>query len=159
MALSKGTNSYVTATEADGYFENRLDVAAWNDATDDQKEQALVTATMLLDEMNWTGVAVDESQSLAFPRVGIYFDPKTGSNVEFDDTDTPTRVVNATYELAYHLLNNDGLLDESGSATNIKVGRVLLEKVKTPSKFPSHVKRSLRPLLVNAGANLWWRAW
>ena len=29
MALIKGTNSYVTVTEADSYLGNRLDVAAW----------------------------------------------------------------------------------------------------------------------------------
>ena len=156
MALTKGTNSYVNLTEADAYFENRLDTVAWSDANDTMKEQALITATMMLDEMNWAGVAVDESQSLAFPRVGTYFDPRIGSEVTFEDT--PGRIVQATYEIAHHLLNNDGLLDDTGGAVSIEVGRIKLDKVRNPSKIPSNVKRIVKPMLVNAGSNVWWRA-
>ena len=158
MALTKGTNSYCTVAEADAYFEDRIDVAAWNNADDEQKAQALVTATFTLDDMTWTGVAVSESQSLAFPRSGNYFDPKLGISVALDDT-VPTRVTNATFELAYHYLNNDGLLDDSGSALNIQVGRITLEDVRLPSSMPSHIKTHINPLLKNGGASTWWRAW
>ena len=158
MALVKGTNSYGTVAEADTYFEDRLDRAAWTNADDDQKSQALITATSILDDMTWTGVAVSESQTLAFPRTGSYFDPRLGITVALDDT-VPTRIDNATFELAYHYLNNDGLLDETGSATNLQVGRITLEEVKLPNSMPSHVKRHIKPLLKNGGSNTWWRAW
>ena len=158
MALKKGTNSYRTVAEADAYFEDRLDVAAWTDADDDQKSQSLVTATAVLDNMDWTGYAVSESQNLAFPRVGTYFDPRLGYDVNFDSVDAPDRINIATYELAYHLLNNDGLLDSSGSVVNLKVGPISLERVSTPSTVPPHVKRLIKPMLVNSGAKQWWRA-
>jgi hypothetical protein len=158
MALTKGTNSYVTVAEADAYFENRLDVAAWNSADDENKSKALITATGLLDELSWTGVVEDSSQSLAFPRVGSYFDPKIGYSVSFDEGTVPDRIVKATYELAYHLLNNDGLLDNTGSAVDLEVGRIKLKRVNTADLYPSVVTSLINPLKVNGGARLWWRA-
>ena len=158
MAVTKGTNSYVTVEEADAYFADRLDVAVWVSADPAQKGQALMTATSMLDEMTWAGSAISESQFLAFPRTCEYFDPKLGMMVFLDGTITPQRVINATYELAYHLLNNDGLLDNTGSVEEISIGPIRLSGLKSASPIPSHVSRSIKPLLVNAGANLWWRA-
>ena len=37
MALTKGANSYATVAEADVYFADRLDVAAWTAADETQK--------------------------------------------------------------------------------------------------------------------------
>jgi len=159
MALTKGTNSYGTVAEADAHFEDRIDVAAWNDADDERKAQALVTATHTLDDMSWTGVAVSESQTLAFPRVGSYFDPKVGSMVTLDEVTVPSRITYATFELAYHYLNNDGLLDDTGSAIDLQVGRIALKDVKLPGTVPSHVYTHINPLLKNGGSNMWWRAW
>lgn len=157
MALVKNTNSYATVAEADTYFNDRLDVAAWTNANATQKAQALVTATRLLDTLHWTGVAVSETQPLAFPRSGMYFDPRLGMDIELNDSSVPTRVIQATFELAYHLLNNDGLLDDTGTVQNLNVGSINLTKVLAPNKFPGNVKRLTKPLQINQGANLWWR--
>jgi hypothetical protein len=156
MALVKGTNSYVTVAEADSYFLDRLDVAAWTAADEPTKSQALVTATSMLDDLSWVGTAVSESQSLAFPRSGEYFDPRLGTVVSI--TGVPLRVQKATYELAYHLLNNDGLQDDTGGVKNISVGPIRLDFIKPPSKIPSNVLRLVKPLQANAGSNSWWRA-
>ena len=157
MALSKGTNSYVTVAEADSYFEDRIDAAAWSAATTDQKSQALVTATSLLDEMSWTGIAVSDTQALAFPRSGTYFDPRAGTEVVLDNN-VPRRITQAVSELAYHLLNNDGLLDDTGGVVNLKIGSISLETISNPKSIPISVKRIIKPLLANAGSNAWWRA-
>jgi len=45
MALVLNTNSYVEIADADGYLETRIDSANWFNATDEIREQALVTAT------------------------------------------------------------------------------------------------------------------
>jgi hypothetical protein len=95
MALEKDVNSYVELEEATEYFEDRVDVAAWDEATDEMKSKALVTATSLLDSFEWTGVVVSESQPLAFPRVGEYFDPRVGYCVNLNGT--PDRIIKATY--------------------------------------------------------------
>jgi hypothetical protein len=158
MALVKGTNSYVTVAEADAYFEDRLDIAAWSSASSVQKSQALVTATRMLDELEWTGVAVSESQPLAFPRSGAYYDPKLGMDVNFNESTPPTRIVQATYELAYHLLNNDGLLDDTGSVKNLTVGSISLELVIGANKMPNTIRKLIKPLQGSNGSNFWWRA-
>jgi len=157
MALAKGTNSYVTREEANTHFTDRLDVAAWTSAPDAQKDQALVTATKILDNLSWTGTAISDSQALAFPRSGTYYDPKLGHVATLPET-VPTRITNATFELAYHLLNNDGLLDDTGSVTNLSVGQINLSIKTEASKIPSSVKAIINPLLARGGSNSWWRA-
>ena len=44
-------------------------------------------------------------------------------------------VVKATFELAHHLLNNDGLLDDTGQVDSLKIGNIHLENVRNPEKF------------------------
>jgi hypothetical protein len=158
MALTKGTNSYATIVEADTYFSDRLDVAAWTASDNTLKAQALVTASQILDDLSWTGMAISETQPLAFPRTGYYFDPRIGTHITLDGNTVPTRVINATYELAYHILNNDGILDDTGQVKNLQVGSVNLGVIKAPSLVPMSVRRMIKPLLVNAGSNSWWRA-
>jgi hypothetical protein len=158
MALTKGTNSYATVDEADTYFENRLDVAAWIEATTSQKEQALITATATIDEQKWGGYAVSASQALAHPRALDYFDPKMGRTLSTSSTSVADRVINGTLELAYHLLNNDGLLDSTGQVTDITVGKISLTSIRTSSIFPKAVLLFIQPLLVNGGDSAWWRS-
>lgn len=157
MALLKGTNSYATVEEAYVYFSDRLDVAAWYDATDVTRAQSLVTATQLVDDLAFVGSAVSASQPLAFPRDGEYFDPRLGMSVILGAT-VPSRIVKAVYEIAYHLLNNDGLLDESGGVDTLSVSGISLNRITAPPKMPGMVRKSLRPLLLNGGASSWWRA-
>jgi len=157
MALAKGTNSYVTRDEANTYFTDRLDVAAWTSASDPQKDQSLVTATGILDQQQWSGTAISDSQALAFPRSGTFYDPKLGYVATLPGT-VPNRIIQATFELAYHLLNNDGLLDDTGTVTSLSVGQINLEIKTDPSKIPSSVKAIINPLLKRGGATTWWRA-
>lgn len=157
MALTKGLNAYATVEEADAYFVERLDTAAWTEATPEQKSAALVTATSVLDDQIWTGTAISELQALAFPRAGSYFDPRLGMSVMLD-SNVPVRITKAVVELAHHLLNNDGLLDDTGTVTGLGVGSINLTNVMKASLIPANVKRLINPLLQNAGASSWWRA-
>lgn len=156
MALAKGTNSYATVSEADSYFNDRLDAAAWSSASEDMKSKALVTAAQMLNEMNWFGVAVSDSQTLAFPRTGSYFETRLGKQLSMDPI--PQRIIVANYELAYHLLNNDGLLDDSGEVDSISISSIDIRKIRNANKIASYVKTIIRPLLKNSGVNSWWRA-
>jgi hypothetical protein len=167
MALTKGVNSYVTTGEADSYFEDRMDAAAWIVMGDEMKEQALVTATRMLDQKSWHGSAVDADQALAFPRQGSYRDSSRGVTTSFtstytfvstDETDTNLKrdirqLRSACYELAYHLANNDGLLDSSGSIKDIKVGPIELKDVKETSKNPAAVSQLIKPMIQGSGRN------
>jgi hypothetical protein len=157
MALGKSVNSYATVAEADAYFVDRLDVAAWVNASSDEKAQALVTATSQLDLMEWVGIAVSVDQALAFPRVGSYYEPRVGMEVELTST-VPTRIVKATYELAYHFLNNDGILDDTGSVVDLQIASISLTKVRNANSLPAVVKKLVAPLRLNGGSSAWWRA-
>ena len=157
MALVKGTNSYVTVDEAVAYFADRLDVAAWDAADATERAKALVTATSVLDDQNWSGVVLDSAQLLAFPRSAQYFDPRLGMNTDLTST-VPDRIIRATCEQAYHLLNNDGLLDNTGSVETLGISSINLSTIKAPDLIPAVVKRLIKPLLANAGSSGWWRA-
>lgn len=158
MALSKGVNSYGTVAEADAYLADKLDIAAWSVALPEDKEKALVTATRILDSITWRGYAISISQPLAFPRVGDYFDPRLGQAVVFDAIATPSRIINACFELAYHLLNNDGLLDSSGSVKSLSIGQLNISGISQASLLPKVVKDLIRPIELNQGTRRWWRA-
>jgi hypothetical protein len=157
MALVKGVNSYETLEAANTYFATRLDIAAWTDASDAIRTQALVTATMLLDEEAWIGEAVSDSQALAHPRNGEYFEPRLGKLAELTSAAALKRINNAQYELAYHLLNNDGLLDNIGEVDSLSIGGISLSDIRGSSKIPGLVRKLIRPLLTR-GNNSWWRA-
>ncbi len=158
MAVSKGTNSYVTVAEADAYFQYRLDAAAWVNSDVTRKGQALVTATSMLDEMTWAGTVISDPQNLAFPRVCEYFDPKLGALLYLDGYSVPDRIIKATYELAIHLLNNEGLLDSTDSVGSLSAGVITISNIVPAEKIPAMVRRLVKPLLINAGSNAWWRS-
>jgi hypothetical protein len=158
MALTKGTNSYATVLEADSYFEDKLGGEDWIDLEDSVKSQALITATSLLDDKSWIGIIADSSQSLAWPRIGSFFDPKLGYVVALDSTEVPTRIITALYELALHLSANTDVLSSSSSVTDIEVGPIKLKQIQSISVTPTTVTRTVKPLLLNQGSRTWWRA-
>ena len=158
MALAKNQNSYATVIEADEYFADRLDVDAWTSAGEPQRAQALITATTILDSLSWAGTAVSETQSLAFPRNGTYFDPRLGYTTNLDSQASQKRLITATFELAYHLLNNDGLTDNTGSIEDLLIEGISLRNISNPSLLPAIVKRTIKPMLINSGSSTWWRA-
>ena len=157
MALVKGINSYVSVSEANAYFENRLGATAWDETDDGVKSQALVTATSILDSFDWLGLAASESQNLAFPRVGAYYDPKLGFNVSIGEG-TPNRISIATIELALHLLQNPEVIEDSGFVKALSVSGISLSDIRSPNKIPGNVRSLINPLLSNSGAKLWWRS-
>ena len=156
MPLIKGENSYVDLADADYYFEDRLDSSAWTEASDIQKERALITATSMLDEFEWIGQVIDPQQPLAFPRTGYYFDRKLGMEVALNPT--PARLSTATYELAYHLLNNDNINDTTGSVKSITVGPISITNIISTSKVPSSTKTVIKDMLSKGYGKAWWRA-
>lgn len=106
--------SYLTAVEGDAYAAATLgaEARAWEDATLEEKEQALMTATTSVDAFSRAGsgyaVAYDTAQALLYPR-------------DIDITGTPSTpyllatVKQATFVQAAWLLKNHTLLSEASS--------------------------------------------
>ena len=167
MALVLNTNSYVELADADEYFETRIDSANWFDSTDEIKEQALVTATQLIDDNAWIGSAVSSSQDLAWPRKdAVYFDNRLGLQITFSESEVPSLVKTAVYEQALHLINNEDLLaGTTQTFESISVGSISLSDsnsdVTRTSIKPNIVVKPLRPLIrrgVGGIGGSWWRA-
>ena len=137
MALQKGTNCFVSILESDEYFENRLNSENWF-ANDGAVEQALVTATGILDDMDWGGTATPTaSYPLSWPRDITYYDNKSGYYTDLEDDRSttfegtiPGDIKKATFELALHLLNNMKTQESNASGENkvkdLTVGAVRL---------------------------------
>ena len=89
MAIVVGTDTYLTVADSDTYFASRYGFDDWAGLGTTVKEQALVSATQLLDLMcDWYGVKVDDAQALAFPRYP-------------DATPVPQEVIDAQCEIAF----------------------------------------------------------
>jgi len=184
MALVLGINSYATVNEADIYFESRIDVATWDSADDTLKEQALVSATRYLDTLAYTGYVTDTDQSMSWPRTGSVYVPQRGRDIQFNKaytwteltTTTATAFTTALYNLsleirliktaaieqAYHLINNDGILDNTGGLPDrVEVGSITIDGLNGNSETPVRsrvVTNLIRPLLINGGSSQWFRS-
>jgi len=164
---STTANSYVTLAEANDYFDTRIDNNSWTTAADTLKEDALVTATQLIDNHSWIGSAVSSSQALAWPRKNTdHYNPRLNLNIKFTDTEIPKEIKVAVYEQALHLLNNEDLLAQTVQTfESISIGSIKLSDtngdVTRMSITPSIVKKPLRHLIrrsVEGLGSSWWRA-
>lgn len=152
MALVKGTNSYVDDNDALNYFEDRVNQNYESGYDVVLREQALVTATQILETLPWMGRVSVDTQPLAFPRLLIYYDPARGVNVNISDgTEAPVRIQNAACELAYHLLQNATILDDTGTVTDLSLGTIELTTITSANLLPATVRRLVNPLLPRGG--------
>lgn len=168
MALVLNTNSYVEIDAADEYFETRIDSANWASTSDEVKEQALVTATQLVDNHPWIGSAVSSTQALAWPRKNAtYDDYRLGMVMTVPSGEIPSMVKEAVYEQALHLIDNEDVMNQQTQTyESISIGSISLSDsngdVGKLSITPSRVRKILKPLLRRgiggAQGNTWWRA-
>lgn len=139
-AGSASANTYSSLAEANGYIETTLHNSDWNNASDDEKKAALVWATRLLDQyINWYGYRATETQALRIPMVWSVTDP---DGYSIDDATIPQFVINATAELAKHLIIKDRTLDPGTMGfTYMKVGSLELktDKHDMPEIIPEAV--------------------
>jgi hypothetical protein len=131
-------DSYLSEADADTYMTAFMrDDAAWSGATSAAKEQALREATQLLDALygrRWVGVRYSSDQSLHWPRSG---------GVDFDGfaiaaTSVPTKVQNATCEMAWRAITVGGVDTSTGDSTKLAAdksagGNIASEMVKAGS--------------------------
>ncbi len=100
----ENANSYITAADADTYYEGRLFASDWTGASDSTKEAALVWATRMLDySFDWTGSKYTLEQALRWPRFGAL--DRDGQL--FDSNEIPTELQYAVSELARLLITED----------------------------------------------------
>jgi hypothetical protein len=109
-AAGASSNAYCTLAEAETYMESRLHKASWTAATDANKNAAIAWATRILDEeLDWDGSIYSSTQSLRWPRIGVY----TRDGYAISDSTIPQFLKNATAEFALKLIEEDRTTDYS----------------------------------------------
>ena len=147
ISITVGTNSYISLADAETYFEGRLNSDSWDDASEDNKNRALVSATRNIDRQFLEGEKYSSDQILEFPRT-------------IDETTTiPTSVEEATCEEAISQLEEgyqikkdirDGLkskkvgdMSKSYNSNTSRSGTRLYSSEAT-SLLKSYLKRTVR---------------
>jgi hypothetical protein len=129
-------NSYVTLQEATNYFLSRAPVAGWENAAD--QSALLIHATRVLDAAysgarvwippqggndgyyrtlpKWTGTPASSTQSLAWPRIGMY----NRNGFPIPSNEIPVDLKYAVCELAGALATSDTTVDNSVAIQGIR---------------------------------------
>jgi len=138
-------NSYATYDEAVAYFETRLDVDAWTDASSGTRRAALVLSTSILDKSySWVGLKVTKAQALRWPRYSV----TDQDDFSVSYTTIPDFLIEATAEFALMLLADDRLKDpDTQGFSQMKVGSLYLQVSKGDRQrvIPTHVDLILSP--------------
>ena len=168
-AGSASANSFIDRDTAQLYFDGRLYSDAWTNASAEDKDKSLVSATNRLNQERWVGMPTEiNSQSLSWPRYGVAnADYDSGrergtgweSGLTFDaawlnSATIPVWLENATCELALVLLDENRLQD-TGLELIDQVGvgdlNVTPSKTRRAGRLPEHCMRFIRPYLVGGG--------
>jgi hypothetical protein len=126
-------NSYVTVSEANAFFSNRLDEAQWTAITD--PDAALMMGTANLDLYDPVGNRASETQALKFPRYNV---PKPDRYGYYLPTEIPQPIKNATFLFA--LAANSAASSSfvgSGSSQKIKIGNAITYESSSSSSSGS----------------------
>jgi hypothetical protein len=166
MTLELFTNSYITLEEANSFLESQSSL--WQEASEEQREKALIQATTLLDNELWLSQSVSVEQLLAWPRLRFsYYDPSFNRIIQIDQGNVPRRLKLAVARQALHLLSYPSLFEESSvqDFERIRIGPIELDdkddnKAKKVSIIPyASVRKLIEPLLSgNSSSKTWWRA-
>lgn len=163
------SNSYITTTEADLYFDSRFPELnpAW--ATVTNPEAAVITATRILDAVlqpvkvfvpgtaeqpgyyrvrrHWTGAPATTTQRLSWPRIGMF--DRNGNAIASNIL--PQELKDATAELAGQLAINDRILDNlvfAQGIASVKAGSVAVSFKDDPNLIKQVIPDAVYDLLV-----------
>ncbi len=150
-------NSYATVAEADAFHETSLYASVWTSMALQEKTQALISATRILDEqVDWAGWATTFGQALRWPRSGVPSreaipgrqDAVISYGYYLAMNIIPDWLKNATAELAQSLKVADRSADlETINYSQISVGSISLtiDKTDRPNVLPDRVFAMVQP--------------
>ncbi len=140
---STTANSYASVANGNDYHDKHLYSTVWTAASEDEKQEALMMATRLLDDyFAWEGAKITDTQALDWPRFDVF--DKDGFQIQ--SSPLPTALLDGTSEFARTLLAADRTAEtDDRGFSRIKAGTV--EVVINPGDrkpvVPSVVKRML----------------
>lgn len=147
-SMAANANAYATEAEVTAILEGRPNSSAWTVATQPTREQAIVGATMRLEQESYVGTRTTSGQALKWPRLGVLDD----DGYEVSSTVIPPQVQRAVADLALALVVKPGALDLSGLAQfeDVTVGPLSLTTRASalwPNSLPASVMGFLRGLM------------
>lgn len=153
-------NSFVLLAEADSYMESRLNASTWDGAAEDDRNRSLAEATRYLSAVGWQGRAASSTQALAWPRDWVV-NPDDPNLNYFSSAAIPTRIKNATCELAFQFIKA-GATDVAALDPKVEIQRSQVDVLVTDyvsygrrqglARYPS-VYRLIYPLLDSEAAS------
>lgn len=149
MTLAIGTNSYVTLTEANAYFADRLHTAKWDSALVANQEKALKEACRRVNRLTFKGQKLSETQLLAFPRMMPQFN-RIGVIGFTTDSGVPEAVRAAQCEEALALLrfgDSARARAQEQSVVSVKFGDVTEEYRASLKLLSPEALELLKPYL------------
>lgn len=115
------SNTYISLADAETYFESRAYKDAWANATDGDKDIALVQATRTIDaSYEFSGVKASRTQALRWPRSGAY----TCDGYSISSEIIPEGIRNATCEQALEILKRDTTTLPSSLTRGVKSAKI-----------------------------------
>ena len=151
-------NSYITRANAQVHFNGRLSADEWTNASNADKDRALIMATYRMEQEQYEGSPVTTSQNLKWPRYSAYND----SGDTYASDEIPDVVERAVCELALAILKDPTIMSDSGMEgfTKVGVGPLAVEPraSRRAGTLPQHVIRMLRTVRVATGgitARVW----
>lgn len=96
--------AYGSVANADLFFSFTLNTRKWDTSSPLNKRKALISATRLIDTLNYAGQKANDGQVLQFPRKNVYVDPLTTDSVITGDDNVPADIKIACYIIALRLL-------------------------------------------------------
>jgi hypothetical protein len=150
MAITVGTDSFLSVGDADSYMAARLYSTTWSGATTSDKERALRMATSMLCREKWQGSITSQNQLLSWPRQGAI----DAEGRAIASTVIPQPVRDATAELALALLG-ENLTENDGNrgVRAVTAGSVKVEYAGAAPvrRLPDLVQAIIAPLLTPPG--------
>lgn len=153
----ENANSYVSETEYLAWADARFGISrATAPATEEAAAPLILRATDSFEMNRFKGIKTSSSQSLQWPRTGVYID-----NIYIESNAVPNEVKLAIYELTYAEEAGKGDLNTiERNVKKKKVASIEVEYSDTAGSRATNIaaSRSLRKLLEFGGSNMVMRA-
>lgn len=138
----RSVSHYGTVFDGDVYFNSGLFGQRWKASSPSRKLQGLISATQIIDRLNYAGSKAESSQVLQFPRGNTYTDID-GTVTITKDVVVPEAVKQATYLIANRLLDgwDPDLESDNLAATGNRIDRA---ETKYQRDFiPEHMRAGI----------------
>lgn len=100
--------------DANAYHKGSLGTTSWDDADNNTRKKALITATRMLDRARWSGAKQGDPQATQWPRTGAT------CYGEIVADGTPDAIAHGTFALALALLEDESIQDKRTTRTDIR---------------------------------------